>query len=278
VSYVLTRGYKGIAKVRYFFLVRRNRAIWKAVPKPDSIRHIVFHEGNVSKIDQIVIRIFSKISIEFVSVEDDFKPEPQHLPITGTARDIGYRLMCRFQYLQVWGQLESFDVAIRVDEDCLLESIPPLDKLNSTMVVGALSPEPHSVTLETLVPYLEDLGLGEFFDHKFPYTNCFVTQLSFWRQPSVSELLTKIGAHPGALVNRWGDLPVLGVALKAIGAWDSQGAVDSNLQYRHLSHNSWVQNGQITERPPGWSIRLVRLLRQILHIVKSRISRLDGRT
>ena len=65
-------------------------------------------------------------------------------------------------------------------------------------------------------------------------------------QPEVQEFLRLLGQHEMAIENRWGDLPILGVALKHFGGWIANESICSEITYFHLSHQNKVESGVIS--------------------------------
>ena len=157
---------------------------------------------------------------------------------------VGYSLMCRFNYLHVWKYLKGYGTAIRIDEDCELLQFQNSD-IKDILITGAISEEAYVPTNESLLPYLESIGLDAFYDHKFPYTNVYATRVEFWLRKDVQDFLKGVASQELSLEDRWGDLPVLGVALKAFGGWKSDQGIDPTISYRHLSHNALVRGGEI---------------------------------
>jgi hypothetical protein len=241
--FALTRGYTGFKKWHYARLVLRNRALRRLV-SPEKVDYLIFHEGNISSFDQTVLARVSGIPILFIDVGDEFKLK-SHDVWTGTSDfGLGYSLMCRFNYEHVWKFLNKYEVVYRVDEDVVVISLPFAD-LDSDMLVGCLSEECHEQTNATLPRKLESMGIANFYDHKFPYTNCYVTKMSFWRSPDVQQFVHRIGEDPMAIENRWGDLPILGVALQSFGSWDPQASVDPRIRYVHGSHRASILGGRL---------------------------------
>jgi len=177
--------------------------------------------------------------IAFVDVQVEFK-QPN---ITNTQID-GYTFMCRFNYFGIWKYLDSYDYAIRVDDDCLLRNEPVLKQYQIFGCVG-ISDEAHEKTNETLPPFLKKHHLSIFYDHKFPYTNLYITKLDFWRQRDVQEFLGAVAATSNSYTSRWGDLPILGVALKAFGSWEAEQSIIEGIEYMHLSHHAYITEGKI---------------------------------
>jgi hypothetical protein len=252
VVYCLTRGYFGFGKYHYLKLIVRNNFIRKALKKDsDLYDFVIFHEGNVSRLDQFAIKWLSGIKdIQFKEVTNYFEiPEGVSLG-KANAQGFGYELMCLFQYLKVWSYLAQYDEAVRIDDDCLISKIPKL-KNNEIFACASLSSETHEPTNLTLLGHLKQKGFEKYYDHAFPYTNLFVTKIDFWRTPEVVEFLGYISRSPNSLLNRWGDLPVIGVTLKAFANWDASSAIIPEYEYDHLSHNSKIVNGEVVTVKSG---------------------------
>lgn len=243
--FALTRGYRGRHKWRYLQVIFRNHFLFRATLRLGvKCDFILFHEGNVSKFDQTLIQRLSPMTLHFINVSGVFKPSTIHQWTGSSEFELGYSLMCKFNTSDVWRFLKDYDVVCRVDEDCMVKSLPNFAEVK-IFTTGGLSNESHARTLSTLTKALERMGLGEFFDQKFPYTNVYLTRVNFWLRPEVQDFLLKISNDPLSLEMRWGDLPVLGVALKAFGAWVAEEHVSHEIEYFHLSHKVSVSAGEI---------------------------------
>ena len=244
--FLLTRGYPFKKKHHYLLLIRRNLAARRVLIKTFPILDfLIFHEGNISKFDQFFIKIFSlNLHLRFMDVSKHFKVVDSMVWTGESEFSLGYSFMCRFQYLHIWKYLSEYEWVIRVDEDCVLKSVPRIEDL-SVFTVGAVSKESHARTNETLPIFLHSLNVSEFYDHRFPYTNVFITKPSIWLDHSLQIFLETIGNHPYSLENRWGDLPVLGVAAKKYFNWDWKEGIKPGLTYWHRSHGHQV-TGEIT--------------------------------
>jgi hypothetical protein len=244
--FVLTRGYNGKNKYHYLKLVFRNLYIKRANFRQNiSYDLVVFHEGNISFFDQILIKVFSTdFNIKFVYVKDFFRiPENIRKPYS-EIKSLGYEMMCIFNYFRIWNYLKEYDIAIRIDDDCLVRNIPTLRE-DQVFSCAAISEETHEDTKRTLPVFLQELGDSKFYDDKFPYTNVYITRLKFWLQSDVQKYLLNFFTHNESLINRWGDLPIIGITLKKYGAWNYKSDVLNNYAYIHLSHSSIVKDGKI---------------------------------
>lgn len=244
VVFGLVRGYpKLLSKWRYGIQILRNISIRIVRFRlKEKWELLLFHEGNISKVDQFVIQVLSFGPIKFVDVSGEFV-RPKTLSFSGKHAPLGYSLMCRFNYLQIWNHLNEYDVAMRLDEDCFLWKAPKLSGFEGFGSAGFCE-ETHIPTNETLPKFLSELGLENLYDHSFPYTNFYVVSPRAWQRAEVTAFLNSVGNHPESLENRWGDIPVIGIALKAFP--EILGPVQHmrNVSYWHLSHIAWVRDGE----------------------------------
>jgi hypothetical protein len=240
----LVRGYTRLSsKWRYTLQILRNLSIRLAALRAgEKWDIVVLHEGNISRRDQNFLKLVSFGPIVFIDIGVDFV-KPHQLNHTGINGPLGYALMCRFHYLHVWKYLENYDVVMRLDEDCFLIRALPLGSQVGFSSAGFCA-ENHLPTNRTLQPFLASIGHGKSYDHNFPYTNFYITRPKPWRSQEVSHLLELVGSQVECLENRWGDIPVLGVALKVFP--ETLGPVHhlKQVSYIHLSHIAWVRNGE----------------------------------
>lgn len=240
----LVRGYPGLSsKWRYSMQILRNVSIRvAAIVSREKWDIVILHEGNISRIDQFFLKLASFGPIEFRDIGLDFV-KPDHLQHSGQHGPLGYALMCRFHYLHVWKHIKNYEVVMRLDEDCFLLKAVPL-RLQSGFASAGFCPESHEPTNRTLLPFLDSIGLGGAYNHSFPYTNFYITRPSPWLSGEVSRLLEKIGDQAESLEKRWGDIPVIGVALNVFP--EKLGPVTQlkQVSYLHLSHIAWVRNGK----------------------------------
>ena len=230
VCYLLTRSYRWRSKHHYLLLVMRNRAAKKVLSRHfKNLEFVIFHESSLLKIDMYLIMLLSNMwNLKFIDISSDFSV-PDNFIWTGKSEfPLGYSLMCRFHYFHVWKYLKHYEWAIRIDEDCIIESIPDVANLRP-FTVGAISSETHSRTNQTLPVLLKEVGADGYYDHKFPYTNVFITQTKYWLQKEVQEFFSYIASDIACLENRWGDLPILGVA--------SKDRKSTRLNYSHVSES-----------------------------------------
>jgi hypothetical protein len=251
----LTRGYKDLS--RYDALIERNRSIYQIINRHRARQYplIVWHQGNISSEHQryIAARELNR-DLRFVDVSATFQ-----LPKAVRKQDLlenwplGYRLMCRFHSYCIWQYAARFDYVMRLDEDCTLTSaaFDPIESLSAAggdFAAACFVEEAHKLTNQTLAPFAETLAdvlrpgicRASVYNHKFPYTNFYVTRTAFWRQPVVQRFLYAVIRNGDCLRFRWGDLPVLGIALNMFATPEKVYRV-SQIGYRHASHNWTVE-------------------------------------
>jgi hypothetical protein len=226
--------------------------------------HIVFHEGNISRFDQFLVSMFSLTRLRFINVFEDMRV-PQTHQFTGSNAPLGYSLMCRFHYYGVWKYLENYKIALRVDEDCLVLKTPNL-KEEYGFLTGALSEETHVLTNNTLPEVLREINLEEFYNHKFPYTNVMVTRPSLWLSEEVQKILVFVANQVQSIENRWGDIPVLGVAINANPHLFGLNIQTDDFYYMHISHLTAVKNGLF--EAPDFVISVKKPLSSAFQVLK----------
>jgi hypothetical protein len=248
----LTRGYADISG--YIPLIKRNRSIYEVINR-NRKRHyplIIWHEGNISKEDQLhVLDQECNDDVRFVNISRVFR-----LPRAIKEQDlaerwrVGYRLMCRFNFYYIWKYTKTFKYVMRLDEDCVLLSsegdpFEMLSKSHGDFAAPLFTEESHELTNQTLPVFVKnfaavhDSKIANPYNQIFPYTNCYVTRTAFWLQPEVQQFLDAVRKDPDSIRLRWGDLPVLGVALNMFAAPDKVHRL-SEVCYWHGSHNQTV--------------------------------------
>jgi hypothetical protein len=247
----LTRGYTDPS--RYDRLMDRNRSIYEVINRQRAQQYplIIWHEGDISPEHQeYILAKELNADVQFVSVSDVFR-----LPDGLTEQDlveywsVGYRLMCRFHSYYIWQYARHFDYILRLDEDCTLTSAASdlfewLAESEGDFATAAYLPEPHELTNQTLAPFARafaanaphGIGKGGPYNHQFPYTNFYVTRTAFWLQPDVQRFLHAAISKREFLRFRWGDAPVLGIALSQFAAPGKVLRI-SRIGYTHASHD-----------------------------------------
>jgi hypothetical protein len=166
---------------------------------------------------------------------------------------VGYRLMCRFHSYYIWQYAAQFDYIMRLDEDCTLTSvafdpIQSLARAGGDFAAACFVKESHDLTNQTLAPFARKLAIAlrpgkkeaSVYNDAFPYTNVYVTRTAFWRRPEVQQFLFEVISNDEFVRFRWGDSPVLGIALNTF-AVPTNVYLMSKVGYRHGSHNWTVE-------------------------------------
>ena len=235
----LTRGYNSDYQ-KYNELIKRNKSINSLISSKLQFPYqlILFHEGNIPKVDQEYIQKHSEDYIKFIDVHEVFE---KYKNIDG------YTIMCKFQMYYIWKYVEEFDYIIRIDEDLELKNfnlkaIDNMNRFNIDCYFSKLSFESHSLTNETLPKKIAEIfntNDTKFYNHLFPYTNFFITKVRIWNEKSVKTKLKNIAESELQSQYRWGDLPVLGCFIN-IKQFKSKRL--KKLSYIHTSHNVVIKN------------------------------------
>ena len=112
--------------------------------------------------------------------------------------------------------------------------------IDNNFVFGTaeISNEGHEYTNNTLPTFLRDVfnsTESAFYNHKFPYTNFYVSKLDFWRKQNIQNNLQLISDNPQQIISRWGDLPIIGSILNFENI---NIEIIKGVEYSHLSHKS----------------------------------------
>jgi hypothetical protein len=247
--FLLTRGYKFGSLRNYKYLIQRNRLIRRFLKSPsarikgwEGFELVVFHEGDINYAHQVMLAFFSLKRLKFINIQDDFRLLKTNIWSGQSEMPLKYSLLCQFQYFHVWDYLKSYEIVCRIDEDILVTNFPSL-LWEFDFIAGAVFPETHQLTNETLPKFLSRYNDNQYYDHKFPLTNFYVTKPTLWLRPEIKTFLTRIVNFENSANFRWGDIPILGVALHKFMDRNSEIRIDSDIQYFHGSHNSWVRDG-----------------------------------
>lgn len=272
----LTRGYPENINL-YKTLITRNEAIFKKINQFRDVPAdlILFHEGNISKNDQKFINSKLSNKIIFKDVSKYFKV-PELVLEEEEKFNLGYRLMCRFNMLHLWDEVSEYDYILRVDEDIEITKFNPnifeyMEEKNIVYMTGRFSKEIHGNTNKTLPYFLiekTDMNVDKIYNHKFPYTNLYISKVDFWKQDSVYQLLKLIALSNYQLIYRWGDIPVLGGILNFK---NEKINLFPHLEYKHISHdlvikNNFLRNLTINSKYNPISIKEGVLTKTILKI------------
>lgn len=265
-TFGLVRGYpKKREKYLYVLQILRNLSL-KRISRIQRSEwdHIIFHEGNISTTDQRVIQVLSGGGLTFIDISADFKVPPGwSAELEGAP--LGYALMCRFHSFQLWKRLASYTRVFRVDEDCFIWAAPEISS-SKGFVTAALTEETLESTNRTLGGRLEEMGLSELYNQKFPYTNVYITDPGPWNSMEVSSFLSHLSAMEEGLKNRWGDIPILGIALNRFPALGPL-TVSGEFSYFHTSHLTQVKLGKFDAA--SWVLDKRRPIKSLVGMVRS---------
>jgi len=225
----LSKGYS--SHHGYDELIKRNVLINEYIGNKYPL--LVFNEGNIPPEHQEYIKNYTpSLDISFRDISavwDTRYPYPS---------------MCKFFAYDVWEYCKDYDNVLRIDTDCHIFKCleDPFSLLKDYVFLKSVDwAEDHHPTNSTLPFFISKLvGLdpAEFYNHKFPYTNVYLSRVSFWREKEIHDKLQSICTSSLSKTNRWGDLPILGSLLN-IYAKDKVGAL-TGLSYYHGSHQATI--------------------------------------
>lgn len=224
---VLTRGYDDLSN--YKLLIMRNRRISKnfylKLSNPEKWDIIIFHEGNITLNHQEYIQSKSpNLPLQFKSIP--FKNNNSVCSLCPPTKvsvsfSMGYKNMCYFWSIDFLEYLKDYEYILRIDEDCLIKSIPEniIEMYKDKNIVFS-SPHfqgdddfPVIVGMKKLfVKYMKKNGLQpQKIDIRCPYTNVMILNIHYFRNNHiVQNILQLIKASNCIFSNRWGDLPIWG--------------------------------------------------------------------
>jgi len=250
----LVKGYSGETH-KYEDLINRNIAIHNSFNKFFNYPLLIFHEDNLISSDQKFIVENSPGKINFINISNFFKIDNEQSYL-GKINDIerfdfGYRKMCRFNSLYIWELTKQYDYILRVDEDVIIRKISNnffkiMKQNNLVFLSGKFVEETHNPTNNTLPNEIKKtLGLKstKFYNHKFPYTNLYAADVKFWLNKEIHSNLKKIVESQNQIINRWGDLAILGCFLN-IYASKKTSKKFNKLEYYHGSHKQLVKSNK----------------------------------
>jgi len=243
----LTRGYPN-DQSQYQTLIKRNASIHKSINqhRNNTADIILFHEGNISDLDQHYIKSNSQDEIKFVNVGKYF--DESELVLEGDSKfNFGYRIMCRFNMYYIWDEVKEYDYILRVDEDIEISNFDPfifeiMEEKKIKYLTGRFTKETHMLTNKTLPNFLienTNLNVNKVYNHRNPYTNFYASSVKFWNNDDVKFLLKKIALSDQQIINRWGDHTVQGILLNHK---NTKINLFPKLIYKHISHDLVIKN------------------------------------
>lgn len=223
------------------------------------VDHIFFHEPGTD-LSQLQSKFKNIIP---VPVKNFLLPEPANTKsdvcTIGTSSSLGYRSMCWFWYATAWEMLAELDYqfVIRVDDDVVLKAAEPWPE-NPEMIAAASWANKE-------IPWVVS-GMEKWFRKGYklpdePWAGPAVTKRNWQIPPSPMTQLMIMNVqavvnHAGIrklwqevydtnciYINRWGDLPLWGFTIAALGLPTTN---LSDWEYFHGSHHKIVKSGWYT--------------------------------
>lgn len=232
--------------------IRRTFALERPYP------HVVFYEGGFPKEHREAIVaaapwvVFNNISYAW----GNDKNRPPVEAWNATDRNEGYKNMCRFYGLQLFGVSRrlGFDVVMRVDDDVFMLRAVDYDPFRvvwesgAVYAWGSVTKESHFHTELTFEPFVRayceeleaaiadddtDVSLGgdkvgrrdcialaKSVIERMYFNNVFATVVDFWSQVPVTRFLSRLDVSHGIYVHRWGDAPIQTAAIRLFSKFD----------------------------------------------------------
>ena len=243
---VLTRGYNNLNE--YKKLIDRNIAIYdKIYSKKNNFDIIIFNEGNINTEQQKYIQsntpnmplIFKTVQFYNTDIINDYCP-----PILDFSS--GYKNMCYFWSIDYLEYLKEYDFMIRIDEDCVIETLDPniIDKykeknikFSSAYFQGEDDPNVTIGMKELVDNFMTKHNLKKIKDElRCPYTNFMIVNIPYFKNnKTIQQLLDEIKKSNCIFSNRWGDLPIFGYILTYLVNPELY-IEDKSIKYYHDSH------------------------------------------
>ena len=264
--FALVRGHDNLQE--YETVRKRNIVLHERFNKKANHDVILFHEGNIKEEHQLIMKEDIP-NLTFVDISDKCfqtdKYKEYHeeciendkrflelvnnnnidvgLAKTGVGFNIGYSHMCQFYSIDWLEYLKDYDWAMRLDDDCVLNSEIPSDffeKLDSNGIQFAyciIDTEYHCHTVNSFNILEKILTNGEKpISMKHYYSNFNVFKLSFWRSEEISRILGVINDNNYIYKYRWGDSPIQSAIINKFMK-NSQICFLDSIDYVHGSHN-----------------------------------------
>lgn len=237
----------------YSKLIARNQSIAQYLRDEPNMDILIFHEGNIPDHHQKYIEAQTPdLTFKWVQIPWEFPNIEMPVPVYETFFNglcyPGYHLMCQFHSTEVWEYLRDYDIALRVDEDCVLTS-PNWSNVFKSLDDGFDYKTPmYDVEIHDWTNNMLPRWLGEdacYYDETLPYTNVFVTRVAPWFREDVQEWLQKLRESKNCVRLRWGDHAIHSVVLKK---FKFKNTTLDGYSYFHGSHNR-----NVTALPPSES-------------------------
>jgi hypothetical protein len=141
---ILTRGYTD--KKGYDKLIKRNKAIYDVFYSKLDDKYnydvVIYHEGNITVDQQEYIQSMTKglpLVFKEVSFQKNKQINTEMCPPTLISEyfPMGYKNMCYFWSISMFEYMSSYEYIIRIDEDCIIDSLDPntIDKYKADNIM-----------------------------------------------------------------------------------------------------------------------------------------------
>ena len=153
-------------------------------------------------------------------------------PGTGTTHGVGYRNMCRLWYADMWQLFDRFDAVVRVDSDITIL------RTGSIATATAASPAVVGADKAIVTEGMHVLFGANKPSTANPYSNVMVVNLTWARTDAgLHRWFDIVKATNCICHNRWGDLPLWGETMRAMGL---PVVALPGWRYSHRSHHNVV--------------------------------------
>jgi hypothetical protein len=251
----LTRGYANVEQ--YATLIQRNNAIRDHL-QDRTIPLLFFHEGNIGPSQQVYIASHTpELTMRFIDIKRDgkaFRQEKEHEPRYVESRwynhSVGYLHMCTFWFVDFWHFVQEYDVLIRIDEDCFMESEldPLLTEMRTAEAPLALwsgkYQKDEDFVCVNMNQFTRDFVAYETdqpppppkYPPGGPYTNFMGLRLDRIREHDMHLHYVQAVDHSSHIYHhRWGDLPLWGESVTYL-LGEAAMKIDPTIKYYHGSH------------------------------------------
>lgn len=230
--------------IQYKDVIIRNRFIEENLNDKENTDIIIFHESDVSESNKAYIQSQTKLPLIFIKI-------PDFDPISGITFDPetedyggwGYRHMCNFWFIEFHKYLKDYDLAIRIDDDCIINF--NVDKMfenlkDKVFVFAEYASDWHFVTKNLNSLTRSFLQTSVHKDPGGPYTNLTGFNLKKLREnKKIFSYMEKVRRSSGIYIFRWGDLPLWGEVIHYFYT-EKDYLVDTGIKYYHGSHACFV--------------------------------------
>jgi hypothetical protein len=234
---VLARGYEH--DIQYKDLVIRNKFIEENLVDKENTDILIFNEGNISESNKESLQRKTSLTLKFISIPK-FDPIPNiSFDPESSGYNWGYRHMCNFWFIDFHKYLKDYELMLRVDDDCIVDS--SIDNIfykleNVVSIFAKMGGDWEFVTknmnnlTKTFLNTSESKGPGG------PSTNLIGFNLNKLRNNHLFfEYIEKVKESQGIYIYRWGDMPLWGEVLEYFYTPNDY-IIDQDIKYYHGSH------------------------------------------